>query len=426
MAGAEAAWQAARLGVEVTLYEMRPKVTTPAHQTELLAEMVCSNSLRSDSPENPSGLLKEEMRRLGSLIISAADRWRVPAGTALAVDRAAFSQEVTERLVSLPEVEIRREEVTSLDPSPATVIASGPLTSQKLAQGIAKFTRDKYLYFYDAISPILWGDSIDLSKAFLASRYGKGGPDYLNCPLYQEEYQRLRRELIEAEKVPLRNFEAAIFFEGCLPVEELAARGEETLAHGPLKPVGLQHPDTGENYHAVVQLRKENLSGEFYSMVGFQTRLTYPAQRQVFRTIPALAQARFLRYGCIHRNTFINAPRLLRPTLQVRSSPNFLFGGQVTGVEGYLESAATGLLAGLNGARLLRGEPLLIPPETTALGSLTGYLTRSSPVGFQPMNINFGLFPPLKGRVRRLERHRLILKRARSDFEKWLRELPIP
>ncbi|MFQ6112237.1 MAG: methylenetetrahydrofolate--tRNA-(uracil(54)-C(5))-methyltransferase (FADH(2)-oxidizing) TrmFO, partial [Nitrospinota bacterium] len=413
-------------GAEVTLYEMRPKVTTPAHQTDLLAEMVCSNSFRSDSPDNSSGLLKEEMRRLGSLILSCADNCRVPAGMALAVDRAAFAEEVTQRLALLPEVEILREEVTSLDPSSPTVIASGPLTSQKLAQGIAKFTRDKYLYFYDAISPILWGDSIDLTKAFMGSRYGKGGPDYLNCPLDREEYRRFRQGLIEAEKVPLRDFEAAIFFEGCLPVEELAARGEETLAHGPLKPVGLQHPETGESYHAVVQLRRENLSGEFYSMVGFQTRLTYPAQRQVFRSIPALAEARFLRYGSIHRNTFINSPRLLRPTLQLRSWPNLIFGGQLTGVEGYLESAATGLLAGLNGVRLLRGEPLLVPPETTALGSLTSYLTRSSPVGFQPMNINFGLFPPLRGRVRRRERHQLILKRARRDFEEWLRELPIP
>lgn len=430
LAGSEAAWQAARRGVEVDLCEMRPRVPTPAHQTDGLAELVCSNSLRSNSLENASGLLKEEMRQLGSLILQAADATRVPAGTALAVDRSAFSQRVTEAIQAEPRITVRREEITSLEGSAPTIIATGPLTSPALAAEIARLTQGKYLYFYDAISPILHGDSIDANVAFQASRYGKdmeeeSEGDYLNIGLGEEEYHRFIGLVLGGEKIPLRDFEKAIYFEGCLPIEEMASRGRDTLAFGPMKPVGIEHPVTGQTYHAVVQLRREDLTGEYFSMVGFQTRLRYPEQKRIFSALPGLQNARFLRYGSLHRNTYVNSPRLLRVTLQLKRHPHLFLAGQITGVEGYLESAAIGLLAGLNAAALLRNEPIVPPPTTTALGALNRYIVEADPKNFQPMNINFGLFPPLEKRVPRKDRKRHVLDRAQRDLKPWIdRMLP--
>ncbi|MEE9274246.1 MAG: methylenetetrahydrofolate--tRNA-(uracil(54)-C(5))-methyltransferase (FADH(2)-oxidizing) TrmFO [bacterium] len=424
LAGAEAAWQAARRGIEVDLFEMRPVRTTPAHKTDGLAELVCSNSLRSNSLDNASGLLKEEMRDLDSLILRAADASRVPAGIALAVDRTRFSRLVTEAIENEPNIRLRREEVTSLEEDEITIVATGPLTSPGLVAELARLTQGKYLYFYDAISPILHADSIDMSMAFKASRYGKtldegSEGDYINLGLSEEEYEGFHRLLLEGEKIPLRDFEKAIYFEGCLPIEEMAARGKETLAFGPLKPVGLAHPETEETYHAVVQLRREDLTGDFYSMVGFQTRLRYPEQKRIFQTLPSLGGARFLRYGSLHRNTYLNAPLLLRETLQLKRHPRLFVTGQLTGVEGYLESAAVGLLAGAHAAALVRGETLAPPPATTALGALVTYITTANPKNFQPMNVNFGLFPPLKKRVPKRERRKHIVNRARTDMEAW-------
>jgi len=428
LAGSEAAWQAARLGIEVDLYEMRPRTTTPAHETDGLAELVCSNSLRSNSLENASGLLKEEMRRLDSLILRAADASRVPAGVALAVDRARFSRLVTEAIEKEPRIRVLREEVLAVDEKVLTILATGPLTSAALAAEVARMTQGKYLYFYDAISPILYAESIDMSVAFVGSRYGKGMDeesegDYLNIGLGEAEYGDFIRQLLEGEKIPLREFERAVYFEGCLPIEEMAARGKETLAYGPLKPVGLEHPGTGETYHAVVQLRREDLTGDFFSLVGFQTRLRYPEQKRIFQTLPGLGEARFLRYGSLHRNTYVNAPRLMRPTLQLKRHPNLFVAGQLTGVEGYLESAAIGLLAGLNAAALLHGEPIIPPPATTALGALNRYIVEANPNNFQPMNINFGLFPPLEKRVPRKERKKRVIERALRDLEPWRERL---
>ncbi len=424
LAGSEAAWQAARRGVDVDLYEMRPNKPTPAHQTDRLAELVCSNSLRSNSMENASGLLKEEMRRMDSIILRAADASRVPAGIALAVDRALFSRLVTEAIEGEPHIQIHRQEVTSLEENIPTILATGPLTSPALAAEVARLTQGKYLYFYDAISPILYSESIDMSATFLASRYGKGldedsEGDYINIGLAEEEYSHFVQLLVEGEKIPLRDFEKAIYFEGCLPIEEMAARGRETLAYGPMKPVGIEHPKTGETYHAVVQLRRENLTGDFFSMVGFQTRLRYPEQKRIFNTLPGLKEARFLRYGSLHRNTYINAPRLMRSTLQLKRHPNIFVAGQITGVEGYLESAAIGLLAGINATALLRREPIVSPPATTALGALNRYIVEANPKNFQPMNINFGLFPPLEKRVPRKERKKHIIERSLRDLEPW-------
>ncbi|OGL61092.1 MAG: methylenetetrahydrofolate--tRNA-(uracil(54)-C(5))-methyltransferase (FADH(2)-oxidizing) TrmFO [Candidatus Tectomicrobia bacterium RIFCSPLOWO2_12_FULL_69_37] len=428
LAGSEAAWQAAKRGVEVDLYEMRPVVPTPAHQSDALAELVCSNSLRSNSLENASGLLKEEMRRLDSLILQAADASRVPAGTALAVDRAAFSRRVTEATLAEPRVRLHREEVTSLGEDAPTILATGPLTSPALAAEVARLTQGKYLYFYDAISPILYGESIDTSVAFQASRYGKdmeeeSEGDYLNIGLSEAEYNRFIDMVLEGEKIPLRDFEKAVYFEGCLPIEEMAARGRDTLAFGPMKPVGIEHPGTGQTYHAVVQLRREDLTGEFFSMVGFQTRLRYPEQKRIFAALPSLQNGRFLRYGSLHRNTYINAPRLMRVTLQLKRHPHLFVAGQIAGVEGYLESAAIGLLAGLNAAALLRGEPITPPPPTTALGALNRYIVEADPKNFQPMNVNFGLFPPLEKRVPRKERKRHIVERALRDLKPWIERM---
>ena len=418
LAGCEAAWQAAGRGVAVTLYEMKPHHYSPAHQSPDLAELVCSNSFRGESLENAVGLLKNELRCLGSLFMAAADETRVPAGGAVAVDRDLFARVITEKIEQHPLITVVREEVTKL-PSGIVIIASGPLTSDLLAEELRPLVGDN-LYFYDAIAPIVTADSIDLSRIFRASRYGKGeGADYLNCPLELEEYERFVAELIAADKVAPRDFEKAIHFEGCMPVEELAGRGVETLRFGPMKPVGLTDPRTGREAHAVVQLRQENRQATLYNLVGFQTKMTYPEQRRIFRMLPGLEQAEFARLGSLHRNTFINAPTLLEPSQQVKGEPRLLFAGQITGVEGYVESAASGFLAGINAARLALTEPLLLPPPTTALGALVAHITSTESRHFQPMNVNYGLFPPLPGRVKKKERRAQLAQRAQADLQGW-------
>ncbi len=423
LAGCEAAWQAAGRGVRVVLHEMKPVQFSPAHHLEGLAELVCSNSLRGESLENAVGLLKEELRRGGSLFMAAADATRVPAGGALAVDRELFSRCMTERIAAHPLIELVRGEVTEIPADDCVVIASGPLTSAALAGRIRELT-GPYLYFYDAIAPIVAADSIDCSKTFFASRYGKGeGDDYLNSPLDEEEYRAFVAALIAGEKVPVRDFEKMIHFEGCMPVEELAERGLETLRFGPMKPVGLTDPRTGAEPHAVVQLRKENREGTLYNLVGFQTKLTWPEQKKVFRMLPGLENAEFVRLGSMHRNTFINAPQLLEPTFRMKQDPRILFAGQITGVEGYVESAASGYLAGLNAARLACGLAPTVPPAATAMGSLVGHITNAEAKHFQPMNINYGLFPDLPGRVKKKERRAKLAERALAEFDAWLEKV---
>ncbi len=422
LAGVEAAWQAAERGARVSLYEMRPVQMTPAHKTGDLAELVCSNSLKADGPTTAPGLLKAEMRALGSLVMEAADQHRVPAGVALAVDRTAFSRTLTDRIGSHPRIEIYREEVKIMPACDPLILATGPLTSSALARELATLTQERYLYFYDAISPIVDGQTVDGSKTFFASRYGKGGDDYLNCGLSREEYQLFWKALLEAEKVPLHPFEKAMYFEGCLPIEEMASRGEKVLAFGPMKPVGLTHPGTGARYHAVAQLRRENTAGESYNLVGFQTKLTYPEQKRVFRMIPGLEGAAFFRYGSLHRNTFLNAPRLLQPSLQLKGHAHIFIAGQITGVEGYLESAATGWLAGVGAVHRLSGLPFPPPPPTTALGSLIHYITTADPAHFQPVNINYGLIPPVDSRAPKKERRQQIAQRALEDLERWKKD----
>lgn len=470
LAGAEAAWQAARVGARVRLYEMRPTVRTPAHQTDRLAELVCSNSLKSESLEDASGLLKTEMRALGSMILRCAEAHRVPAGSALAVDRERFAKAVTETIASHPQVEIIREEVQAIPADRPLIVASGPLTSDRLAADLTtRFAAfldlrttshaprvaspeprtaeprtaeprtsapqtavprtSHLLYFYDAISPIVAADSINRDVAYAAARYGVGGADYLNCPLTREEYRYFREALLTGERYPLHEFEKATYFEGCLPIEELAERGEDTLRFGPLRPVGLRDPRTGKRPFAVVQLRQENRGPEgrptMYNLVGCQTRLRRGDQTKVVRLIPGLERAEILRYGSVHRNTFLTAPLLLTDTLQFRGDPGIFFAGQLTGVEGYLESAATGLLAGLNAVRLATGAALLRPPRTSMLGGLLHYLTTASPAAFQPINANFGLVPVLPQVVRdRQERNRLLAARAQADFATWLKLFP--
>jgi len=419
LAGCEAAWQLLNRGIGVSLHEMRPKVFTAAHKTPLLAELVCSNSLRSGKIENAVGLLKEEMRVLGSLIMEAADASALPAGQALAVDRTLFSQHVEKRLVSRKELEIFRNEVTDIPGNSRVIIASGPLTSDALARNIGVLAGGEYLYFYDAIAPIVEADSIDRSKAFRASRYDSGVGDYLNCPLNREEYEAFYKALLEAEEVPLLTFEDPRYFEGCLPVEVMARRGPHTLRFGPMKPVGLKDPRTGREPYAVVQLRRENKDSTLYNLVGFQTKLTWPEQKRVFRMIPALEKAEFARLGSIHRNTYLNAPAVLRNTLQLRSEERIFFAGQITGVEGYVESAATGLLAGLFAARHLQGHALSLPPRVTALGALLGHLAGAEAQSFQPMNINFGLFPALEKKVPRKDRGRAYAERALEALGRW-------
>lgn len=402
LAGSEAAWQAAKAGAMVDLYEMRPVHTTPAHHTDAFAELVCSNSLRAAGLENAVGVLKEEMRRMDSVIMAAADATRVPAGGALAVDREGFSRAVTAKVTSHPRIRIfrRRLDQVPCAPGAVTVVASGPLTAGALAEDIARRTGQESCYFYDAAAPIVAGDSIDMRRAFAASRYDKGDADYLNCPMNRLEYEAFWEALVTAETAEVKAFEKEKFFEGCMPVEVMAARGKETLLFGPLKPVGLTDPATGERPYAVVQLRRDNAAGTLYNIVGFQTHLKWPEQRRVFGMIPGLERAEFLRYGVMHRNTFLNAPLVLRPTLEMQSDSTIFFAGQMTGVEGYVESAATGLVAGINATRRLKGEaPLVFPPET-AHGALCHYITSADPAHFQPMNVNFGLMPPLAERVR--------------------------
>ncbi|MDY4696903.1 MAG: methylenetetrahydrofolate--tRNA-(uracil(54)-C(5))-methyltransferase (FADH(2)-oxidizing) TrmFO [Selenomonas montiformis] len=403
LAGSEAAWQAAEHGAEVLLYEMRPKKTTPAHKTDGFAELVCSNSLRGAGLENAVGVLKEEMRRLRSLIMEAADATKVPAGGALAVDRHGFSDYVTRYVSAHPRITVIREEVERipLREDAVTVVASGPLTDGSLAEDIAARTGGDSLYFYDAAAPIVSMDSIDMSKAYRASRYGKGEAAYINCPMTREEYEAFWTELVQAEKAPTKAFEKEKFFEGCMPVEVMAGRGKDTLLFGPLKPVGLEHPETGVRPYAVVQLRQDNASATLYNIVGFQTHLKWPEQRRVFQMIPGLEQAEFLRYGVMHRNTFLNSPRHMRPTLQFRGEDRLLFAGQMTGVEGYIESASSGLVAGINAARLAGGQDPLIFPAESCHGALCHYITTSEARHFQPMNVNFGILPPIELRDER-------------------------
>ena len=402
MAGSEAAWQVAQRGIKVDLYEMRPEKSTPAHKTEKFAELVCSNSLRGAGLENAVGLLKEEMRQLDSIIMESADINRVPAGGALAVDREGFSQYITDKVKNHPNVTVINKEIETIPQEDAaiTIIASGPLTSEVLAKSIGDLTGQDYFYFYDAAAPLISKESIDMSKAYRASRYGKGTADYINCPMDKEEYEKFWQELTTAELAPIKEFEKAKFFEGCMPVEEMARRGIDTLLYGPLKPVGLEDPKTGKRPYAVVQLRQDNAADSLYNIVGFQTHLKWPEQKRVFGLIPGLENAEFVRYGVMHRNTFINSPELLRPTLQYKDRDDLLFAGQMTGVEGYIESAASGLVAGVNVAYLAKGENPVIFPEQTAHGSMCKYITSAVAKHFQPMNANFGLMPPLEERIR--------------------------
>ena len=421
LAGSEAAWQAANRGAKVTLYEMRPKEMTKAHKTGGLAELVCSNSLGSADPLNAPGILKEEMRRLGSLIIASAEQARVPAGSALAVDRDQFSLAITRALESHPNVRILHEEISEIPTDCLCIIATGPLTSDKLSTAIRAVTQSQHLYFFDAISPIIDAESINMEVVFAASRYDKGGADYLNCPMDDAQYNAFYDALMAAEKVQPKEFEKTPYFEACIPIEVMAERGRQTLLFGPLKPVGLEDPRTGKRPTAVIQLRTENVHRTCYNIVGFQTKLTYPEQKRVFRMIPGLEQAEFLRYGSLHRNTFINSPQLLLNTLQFKSRGTLFFAGQLVGVEGYTESAAMGGFAGINAARALAGLPLVTPPPTTAHGCLVGHVSSSDPKHFQPMNTNYGLFPPLAQPVRDKEKKRqLIAQRAREDFERWM------
>jgi methylenetetrahydrofolate--tRNA-(uracil-5-)-methyltransferase len=449
LAGAEAAWQAASCGVVVTLCEMRPVAPTPAHKTDRLAELVCSNSLKSDRENSAPWLLKEEMRRAGSLLLRIAAECAVPAGQALAVDRDRFACAVTEAIQSEPRIELRREELREIPSSGIAIVATGPLTSDALAESIQNLTGSGRLFFYDAISPIVDASTIDRSKVFAASRYGKGMTatevdsqtenhsqlrraacthepegDYLNCPMNQEEYQRFYDALIAAESVQLHEFEEVTYFEACLPIEELARRGRDTLRFGPMKPVGLHDPRTGRIPYAAVQLRQENLRADSYNLVGFQNHLKFGEQKRVLRLIPGLEEAEFLRYGQIHRNTYINAPALLTPTLQLRAQPRVFFAGQICGVEGYVESIATGMMAGIHAIRLVKGEEPLAPPRATALGSLCHYITHADPRHYQPANIAFDLLPPLcaatPARLPRAERHARQCAIALAKLAQWL------
>jgi len=423
LAGSEAAWQAAQRGIKVILWEMKPSRFSPAHNSPNLAELVCSNSFRAESLENAVGLLKEEMRRVGSLFMLAADATRIPAGGALAVDRVKFSSFITSALEQQKNITLIRSEVTRLPRQRPLILASGPLTSPSLSEEITNLVGKNYLYFYDAISPVIEADSIDLNSAFRASRYNRGGDDYLNCPLNQEEYYRLVAEIVSAGKVLPRDFEKPIFFEGCLPIEEMAVRGKDTLAFGPLKPVGLKDPRTGEQPHAVVQLRPENKERTIYNIVGFQTRLTWPEQKRVFRLIPGLEKANFVRLGSCHRNLFINSPTLLFPTLQLKKEPEIFFAGQMTGVEGYVESAAMGMVAGINAASFLVEKSLVIPSPATATGALLNYIATADPDHFQPMNVTYGLFSPLPSKVKKRERRNFLIQQALKHIEDWRKKI---
>jgi methylenetetrahydrofolate--tRNA-(uracil-5-)-methyltransferase len=426
LAGTEAAWQCARRGVAVELYEMRPVRQTPAHQTAQFAELVCSNSLKSDSENTAPWLLKEEMRRAGSLLMEMARQTAVPAGHALAVDREKFSQAVTQAIEREPLIRVMREEVTRIDENDGiTIVASGPLTSDALAAEIARLSGSEQLYFYDSISPIVEADSIDRDRVYMAARYDKGTADYINCPMTKEEYDRFLDALVEAQSVEAKDWENLNYFEGCLPIEEIARRGRDTLRFGPMKPVGLRDPKTGKTPYAVVQLRQENLRADSYNLVGFQNHLKFGEQARVLRLIPGLENAKFLRYGQIHRNTYINGPALLRETLQMKRHPSVLFAGQISGVEGYVESIATGLLAGVQAACLATGAEPIAPPRATAFGALVNYICRAESKSFQPANITFDLLLPLDEETRRKVRdkklrHKMVCERALGELEGWM------
>jgi methylenetetrahydrofolate--tRNA-(uracil-5-)-methyltransferase len=402
---------------------MKPGVYSPAHRSPFLAELVCSNSLKSESIENASGILKEEMALMESLILRIAKEAKVPAGESLAVDREVFSKQITQTLETMKNIEVIRREVSALPPDGITIIATGPLTSESLSREIQKVTGSRHLFFYDAISPIVTADSIDYRYAFKSSRYGKGGEDYVNCPMDEEVYHRFVEALNQAERARVHPFEKRYLFEGCLPVEEMAERGRGTLAFGPLKPVGLTDPKTGKRPFAVVQLRQEDRFETLFNLVGFQTRLKHEEQKRVFRMIPGLEKAEFVRLGSMHLNTFIDSPRLLKESLQLKTHPSFFFAGQITGVEGYMESTAMGLLTGINAHRYANGMPAIVPPPTTAMGALVAYITHSNAVPFQPMNINFGLFPPLLGKSRGRGRRLLVARRALKDMEEWKKKM---
>lgn len=425
LAGSEAAWQAAQLGIAVQLYEMRPTKQTPAHETEQLAELVCSNSLGSRLVHKAPGLLKAELRGLGSLILRCAEETAVPAGSALAVDRQEFAKVVTREISAHPNIEVIREEVKIIPGSPC-IVASGPLTSSALTDSLSALSSQDYLYFYDAVSPIVSSDSIDMDVAFKASRYDDASDegDYLNCPMDEATYRAFSQALAEAEQIELRDFERedAEFFEGCLPLEVLAKRSQDALRFGPLRPVGIEDPHTGRRPYAVVQLRQDNLAGTLFNLVGFQTNLRWGEQRRVLRMIPGLKQAEFLRYGMMHRNTYINSPELLQPTLQFRARADLFFAGQITGVEGYMGNAATGLVAGVNAARLLAGENPVILPTQTMLGALCHYVTHAQAKLFQPMKANFGLLPMPEQRMAKAERYQYYSKRALTAMRRFARE----
>ncbi len=427
LAGSEAAWQAARLGCRVVLYEMKPLQFSPAHNSPLLGELVCSNSLRSDAVTSAVGLLKEEMRCLGSLVIAAATQTRLPAGKALAVDREKFAQYITKKIEGDGSITLVRKEVRELPEqlpeNTPLIIATGPLTSDALTASLARLTGKKHLAFYDAIAPIVAADSLDRKIVFQASRYDDGPGDYLNCPMDRSQYENFITELARARKVPLKSFEEQKYFEGCLPIEVMLKRGVDTLRFGPMKPVGLIDRRTGREAYAVVQLRLENKEGTHYNMVGFQTKLTYSEQKRIFRMIPGMEQAEFSRLGSIHRNTFVCGPEVLLPTLQVRKRPDILLAGQISGVEGYVESTAMGLLAGINGARVVSGEKLVVPPPETALGALITHLTATDPERFQPSNINFGLFPRLQQKTPKRLRGEKYAERALQALSQWQAEI---
>ncbi len=425
LAGVEAAWQAANSGAKVKLYEMRPAQQTPAHRTENLAEIVCSNSLKTDEVGSAPYLLKEELRRGNSLVMEVAAATKVPAGAALAVDRGKFSEMITQRIEAHPNIELIREEIKTIPEDEITIIATGPLTSEALTAEIMKFTGDDQLYFYDAIAPIVAADSIDMNIAFKAARYGKGGDDYVNCPFDRDQYARFYEELIEAKSVPLKRFEDTKWFEACLPIEEMARRGVDTLRFGCMKPVGLPVPATGREPYAAVQLRQEDLMADAFSLVGFQNHLKYGEQERVLKLIPGLENAEFLQFGQIHRNTFINSPQILNETLQTKKQPKLFFAGQITGVEGYVESVGTGWLAGLNAVRVARNEELLIAPETSAIGALCRYVSNVETKNFQPVNITFGLLAPVSVEIRKKyrnkrERHNIQVEIALKDWDNWL------
>ena len=422
LAGCEAAWQIAGKGIPVDLFEMRPQRMTPAHQSDRLSELVCSNSLRGTGMHNAVGLLKEELRRCGSLFITTADAHAVPAGGALAVDREGFAEQITRSIDEHPLITLHRQEVTEIPDDRIVIIASGPLTSEALAEKIGALTGQEHLYFYDAIAPIIEADSINMEKVYAASRYDRGGADYLNCPFDKEQYLAFVEALCQGDKVVPHDFEKVVHFEGCMPVEVLAERGEMTLAFGPMKPVGLRDPRTGRDPFAVIQLRQDDKHADLYNLVGFQTKLTYPEQERVFRTIPGLEKVKFARLGSMHRNTFINAPACLNETMQLKGAANIFFAGQITGVEGYVESAASGFIAGLSAAACYQEQNFLSPPLTTALGALLNYPVTASVENFQPMNITYGLFPALEQRIRkRRDRRQALADRALADLDLWFK-----